>query len=71
MIKFINFRQYTKYNSSDSWKSPLKVGLVLILMGYIIFILKELIIGFISIIFISIGFYFVYIAYGNWKNQIK
>ena len=71
MIEFINFKQYNKYNSSYSWKSPLKIGLIFILIGYIIFLLKELIIGFISFIFILLGFYFIYIAYTNWKNQIK
>ncbi len=71
MIEFINFKQYIKYNSPYSWKSPLKIGLILIFIGYIIYILKELIIGFISFIFILIGSYYIYIAYTNWKNRIK
>ena len=54
MIEFINFRQLLNPNQGDSWKLFLKIGLSCILIGYVIFILKELIVGFISLIFFVI-----------------
>ena len=67
MIEFINFRQFLNPNQGDSWKLPLKIGLSCILIGYVIFILKELIVGFISLIFIVIGIYCLYLAFNNWR----
>ena len=67
MIEFINFRRFSNPNQRDSWKSPLKIGLICILIGYIIFILKELIVGFISLIFFAIGAYCLYLAYNIWR----
>ena len=60
MIEFIN---YIKSDPNSSWKKPLKIGLLFILFGYIIFIFKELIVGIISLLLIGIGIYFLYIAY--------
>ena len=67
MIEFINFRQFLNPNQGDSWKLPLKIGLSCILIGYVIFILKELIVGFISLIFFVIGIYCLYLAFNNWR----
>ena len=69
MIEFINFRRFTNPNQGVSWKLPLKIGIFCILLGYTIFILKELIVGLISMIFFIIGAYFLYLAFTNWKNN--
>ncbi len=68
MIEFINFRNIS--NQNDSWKTLLKIGCVCILIGYMIFILKELIVGFISLIFFMIGFYCLYLACKIWMRNI-
>ena len=67
MIEFINFRQFLNPRQGDSWKTPLKIGLSCILIAYVIFILKELIVGFISLIFFVIGIYCLYLAFNNWR----
>ena len=67
MIEFIKIRQFLNPNQGDSWKLPLKIGLSCILIGYVIFILKELIVGFISLIFIVVGIFCLYLAFNNWR----
>ncbi len=67
MIEFINYRQFLKPNKGDSWKLPFKIGLFCIVSGYVIFILKELIVGFISLIFFVVGVYCLYLAYNIWR----
>ena len=67
MIEFINFRQFLNPNQRDSWKLPFKIGLICIVLGYVIFILKELIVGFISLIFFVVGGYCLYLAYNIWR----
>ena len=67
MIEFIKFRQLLNPNQSDSWRLPFKIGLFCIVLGYVIFILKELIVGFISLIFFVVGAYFLYLAYNIWR----
>ena len=68
MIEFINFKQSLNSNQSDSWKLPFKIGIFCIFAGYIIFILKELIVGFISLICFLVGIYFIYIAFTIWRK---
>ena len=67
MIEFINYKQFLNPNQGDSWKLPLKIGLFCIVIGYVIFVLKELIVGLISLIFFIIGVYFLYLAYNLWR----
>jgi len=67
MIEFINIKQLLNSNPGDSWKLPLKIGLFCIVIGYVIFVLKELIVGLISLIFIIIGVYCLYLAYNIWR----
>ena len=67
MIEFIKFRQLLNPNQGDSWKLPFKIGLFCIVLGYVIFILKELIVGFISLIFFVVGAYCLYLAYNIWR----
>ena len=67
MIEFINYKKISNHN--NSWKTLLKVGVICILIGYFIFILKELIVGFISLIFFTIGGYCIYLAYNTWKRN--
>jgi len=67
MIEFIKLRQILNPNQRDSWKLPFKIGLFCIVLGYVIFILKELIVGFISLIFFVVGAYCLYLAYNNWR----
>ena len=67
MIEFINYKQFLNPNRGNSWKLPLKIGLFCIFIGYIIFVLKELIVGLISLIFFIIGAYCLYLAYNMWR----
>jgi len=45
-----------------------KIGAILIGIGLLIFILKELIIGVLSAIFIGLGIYCLYMAYNIWNS---
>ena len=47
----------------------MKVGVVLIGIGLLIFILKELIIGILSAIFIGLGVYFLIMAFNLWNSN--
>ena len=69
MIKFFNINQYFSPNSNQSWKLIANVGAVLIGIGLLIFILKELIIGILSAIFIGLGVYVLIIAYNLWNSN--
>ncbi len=66
-MNIINFSNPFSSNNNHSWKLPFKIGMGLIAIGYIIFLLKELIIGFISLIFIMLGIYCLYISYNIWR----
>tara|TARA_B100000902_G_C27232321_1_gene875519 strand:- start:1068 stop:1280 length:213 start_codon:yes stop_codon:yes gene_type:complete len=69
MIKWNNIEMFFQSQKQDLWKSKLKTGAIFILIGYLIFILKELIIGLISLIFIIIGSYFLTSAFLIWKER--
>ena len=66
-MQFINFQHSSNRNQNGAWKLFLKIGIICILIGYIIYILKELIVGLISLIFILLGGYFFYLAFINWR----
>jgi hypothetical protein len=67
MLEFINIKRLLNPYKGDSWKLPFKIGIFCILIGYTIFILKEIIVGFISLIFFVIGIYCFYLAYNIWR----
>ena len=67
MLEFINIKRLLNPNQGNSWKLPFKIGIFCILIGYTIFILKEIIVGFISLIFFVIGIYCFYLAYNIWR----
>ncbi len=69
MIKFFNINQYFSPNSNKSWKPIAKAGAILIGIGLLIFILKELIIGILSAIFIGLGVYFLVMAFNLWNSN--
>jgi len=68
-MKFFNINQYFRSESNKSWKPIAKVGAVLIAIGFLIFLLKELIIGILSAIFIGLGVYFLIISYNLWNSN--
>ena len=68
MIDFFNSNSFFNPNSNKSWKLIAKIGTVLIGIGLLIFILKELIIGVLSAIFIGLGIYCLYMAYNVWNS---
>tara|TARA_B100001250_G_scaffold319741_1_gene282577 strand:+ start:69 stop:281 length:213 start_codon:yes stop_codon:yes gene_type:complete len=69
MIKWNNLDIFFQSQKQNLWKSKLKTGAIFILIGYLIFLLKELIIGLISLIFIIIGGYFLINAFLIWKEK--
>ena len=69
MIKFFNFNQYINPGSNQSWKSIAKAGAILVAIGLLIFMLKELIIGILSAIFIGLGVYFLIMAVNLWNSN--
>ena len=68
MIEFFNSNSFFNPNSNQSWKLIAKIGTVLIGIGLLIFILKELIIGVLSATFIGLGIYCLYMAYNIWNS---
>jgi multidrug transporter EmrE-like cation transporter len=69
MITLFNFNQYINPGSNQSWKSIAKVGAILVAIGLLIFMLKELIIGILSAIFIGLGVYFLIMAFNLWNSN--
>ena len=69
MIKLFNFIQYFNPGSNQSWKSIAKAGAILVAIGLLIFMLKELIIGILSAIFIGLGVYFLIMAFNLWNSN--
>ncbi len=68
MIEFFNSNSIFNSNSNPSWKLIAKIGAVLIGIGLLIFILKELIIGILSAVFIGLGIYCLYMAINLWNS---
>lgn len=66
MIEFINYKFLNNNHRNNSWKFLLKIGIALILIGYCIYILREIIVGAISLVLILVGICFIYLAYKNW-----
>ena len=69
LTNLFNINQYLSSNFNKSWKPLAKGGAVLIGIGLLIFILKELIIGILSAIFIGLGVYFFVIAFNLWNSN--
>ena len=69
MITLFNFNQYINPGSNQSWKSIAKAGAILVAIGLLIFMLKELIIGILSAIFIGLGVYFLIMAFNLWNSN--
>ena len=69
LINLFNINQYFSSNFNKSWKPLAKGGAVLIGIGLLIFILKELIIGILSAIFIGLGVFFFVIAFNLWNSN--
>ena len=69
MIRWSKINLISDYQNNSHWKVHLKIGLLLIFIGYFIFILKEVIVGLISLICFIIGGYFISRAFTNWKNK--
>ena len=68
MIELFNTNSFFNFTAKQSWKLIAKIGMVLIGIGLLIFILKELIIGVLSAIFIGLGIYCLYMAYNIWNS---
>ena len=69
MINFFKYNQYFNPDSNQSWKPIAKAGAVLIGIGLVIFMLKELIIGILSAIFIGLGVFFLIVAFNLWNSN--
>jgi len=68
VIEIYNSNSFFNPNSNKSWKLIAKIGAAFIGIGLLIFILKELIIGVLSAIFIGLGIYCLYMAYNIWNS---
>ena len=66
-FEFNTFKNYINPNSNHSWKPVAKVGLGFILIGLILIIMKEIIIGILSFFLFAIGFIILIIAFRIWK----
>lgn len=68
MFKFSyeNINDILSKNRDDKIKL-IKIGMGFILFGLVLYILKEILIGFISLIFIFVGISFFYKAFKIWK----
>ena len=68
MIKLFNTNSFFNFNAKQSWKLIAKIGMVFIGIGLLIFILKELIIGILSAVFIGLGIYCLFMAFNIWNS---
>ena len=68
MFKFSyeNINDILSKNRDDKIKL-IKIGMGFILFGLVLYILKEILIGFISLIFIFVGISFFYKAFKIWE----
>tara|TARA_A100001011_G_C13947001_1_gene689580 strand:- start:362 stop:574 length:213 start_codon:yes stop_codon:yes gene_type:complete len=69
MIKWNNIEILFNSKKQNLWKNKLKIGVLFLLFGYLIFALKELIIGLISLIFFIVGGYLILNAFSIWKDN--
>jgi len=68
MIDLFNTNLFFNFNAKQSWRLFAKIGLVLIAIGILIYILKELIIGILSAVFIGLGIYCLFMAFNVWNS---
>ena len=66
-MRFDSFSDILRPSRHNSWVPVAKVGSIFILVGLLIFALKEIVIFFIASVFIFIGIVVLYIAFKIWK----
>ncbi len=67
--KFDEFKYISNKNNNKSWQALFKIGFLCILIGCLIYMLKEIIIGFISLIFVCLGIYILFLSYKIWISN--
>ncbi len=67
--KFDEFKYISNKNDNKSWQTLFKIGFSCIFIGCLVYMLKEIIIGFISLIFICLGIYILILSYKIWISN--
>ncbi|MDP6571058.1 MAG: hypothetical protein QGF36_04475 [Candidatus Marinimicrobia bacterium] len=67
MIEFRKIDSVFNPNPGDSWKPVAKAAVIFFLVGYILYVLKEIIVGILSLICFGIGAYLLWIAFRLWR----
>ncbi len=69
MIEFRRIDSVFNPTPGDSWKPVAKAAVIFFLVGYVLYVLKEIIVGFLSLICFGVGAYLLLIAYRLWKSK--
>ena len=68
-MDIFNINQYFNPDSNHTWKPIAKAGIFFIVLGYVLYVLKELIVGILSVICIGLGGYLLYSAFKLWNSN--
>ena len=68
-MDIFNINQYFNPDSNQTWKAIAKAGAFFIMLGYVLYVLKELIVGILSVICIALGGYLLYLAFKLWNSN--
>ncbi len=71
MIEFRKIDSVFNPNPGDSWKPVAKAAVIFFLAGYVLYVLKEIIVGFLSLICFGIGAYLLLIAIRLWRLKYQ
>ena len=69
MMEFFNINQYFNPDSNQTWKPIAKASAFFMVLGYVLYVLKELIVSILSVICIALGGYLLYLAFKLWKSN--
>jgi hypothetical protein len=64
----LSFFDYFSVKNNKSWIPVAKVGVAFLIVGILIELLQEIIIGLLAMVFFAIGLFLFVIAYKIWNN---
>jgi len=68
MFKFRRIDTAFNLSQGASWKPVAKISGVFFLLGYVLFVLKEIIVGILSLFCFGIGAYLAWVAIQLWRT---
>ena len=68
-MDIFNINQYFNPDSNHTWKPIAKAGIFFIVLGYVLYVLKELIVGILLVIWRGLEGYMLYLACKFWNSN--